>query len=165
VYGNFPYPKSLGAAIQEVMRAGTNAGYAPAHGYETARAAVALKFTNANAPLTAEDVTITHGCGGALHMAFSALLNPGDNILLPAPGFSAYQTICQSLGVECKFYKLDVSSLRVVVACCSLVNVLAESKLGDRPRQCGCADQRSHARAPRQRPVESVRFGVLARAS
>lgn len=93
--------------MQDALNAG-NAGYVQAHGTEAARAAVAAKLSNANAKLTSDDVTITSGCSHALHIAFSALCNPGDNILIPVPGFSAYETICQALGVTCRYYKLDV---------------------------------------------------------
>ena len=33
-------------------------------------------------------------------------MNPGDNILLPKPGFSLYKTICDSKGFESNFYDL-----------------------------------------------------------
>eukprot|EP01064_Diplonema_japonicum_P002357 TRINITY_DN11487_c0_g1_i1.p1 TRINITY_DN11487_c0_g1~~TRINITY_DN11487_c0_g1_i1.p1 ORF type:complete len:294 (+),score=84.13 TRINITY_DN11487_c0_g1_i1:1114-1995(+) len=39
-------------------------------------------------------------------MVFDAFLEPGDNILLPNPGFSLYKTICDSKGFECNFYNL-----------------------------------------------------------
>eukprot|EP00301_Raphidiophrys_heterophryoidea_P021603 c5982_g1_i3.p1 GENE.c5982_g1_i3~~c5982_g1_i3.p1 ORF type:complete len:314 (-),score=92.78 c5982_g1_i3:212-1153(-) len=39
-------------------------------------------------------------------MAISVLGNEGDNILLPRPGFSLYQTICESKGIECRHYNL-----------------------------------------------------------
>jgi tyrosine aminotransferase len=32
--------------------------------------------------------------------------NEGQNILLPAPGFSLYETLASSKGIECKFYDL-----------------------------------------------------------
>ena len=35
-----------------------------------------------------------------------ALLNPGDNILLPQPGFALYETIAKHYGSECKYYDL-----------------------------------------------------------
>jgi tyrosine aminotransferase len=38
-------------------------------------------------------------------MAINVLCSPGDAILLPSPGFSLYQTICQSRGIQCLFYQ------------------------------------------------------------
>jgi tyrosine aminotransferase len=37
------------------------------------------------------------------------MANPGDNILIPRPGFSLYVTLCQSLGIEPRFYDLIVN--------------------------------------------------------
>lgn len=56
-----------------------------------------------------EDIILTSGCSHALEMCINVLANPGDNILIPQPGFSLYITLCQSLGIETKFYKLKVS--------------------------------------------------------
>ena len=122
MYGNFPYPTVLREAMLEALAAG-NAGYGPAHGLEVARAAVAARLSTSNAPLTANDVIMTSGASHALQISFAVLCNPGDNVLLPMPGFSAYQTICQSLGVQCKFYRLDVSCS--FVRLCFVVRVTA----------------------------------------
>lgn len=51
---------------------------------------------------------IASGGSGALDIALTGLLNPGDNILLPKPGFPLYQVICETHKIECKFYNLDV---------------------------------------------------------
>jgi len=53
-----------------------------------------------------DDIVVTSGCSGALELAITALVSGGQNILLPAPGFSIYQTICEFLGVEARFYRL-----------------------------------------------------------
>ena len=37
-----------------------------------------------------------------------ALANPGQNILVPRPGFSLYKTLAESLGIEVKHYDLLV---------------------------------------------------------
>ena len=56
--------------------------------------------------LRKEDVVIASGCSGALEIVMSGLLDPGDNILLPRPGFSLYETICVTREVECQHYRL-----------------------------------------------------------
>lgn len=53
-----------------------------------------------------DDVVLASGCSGALEMAVSVLANEGDNILLPCPGFSLYKTLCDSKGIETRFYSL-----------------------------------------------------------
>lgn len=46
------------------------------------------------------------GCSGALELAINALLNEGDNLLVPVPGFPLYQVITDSLGGSVKPYPL-----------------------------------------------------------
>jgi len=58
--------------------------------------------------LSEEDVIITSGCSGALEIAIVVLANETENILVPAPGFSLYQTICDSKGIEPRYYRLLV---------------------------------------------------------
>lgn len=81
-------------------------GYVHSSGAAEAKAAVAKKFTSARSPLTADEIILTNGCSGAIQIAFTALANPGDNVLLPRPGFSLYQTICEHIGVEIRHYNL-----------------------------------------------------------
>lgn len=44
-------------------------------------------------------------------MCIDGIADPGDNILIPQPGFSLYVTLCQSLGIEARFYDLLVTNL------------------------------------------------------
>ena len=52
------------------------------------------------------DCFICSGASGALEIAIKALLGPGDNMLVPCPGFSLYQTIAEGLGSSVKHYPL-----------------------------------------------------------
>ncbi len=52
---------------------------------------------------------LTSGCSHALEMCIDGIANPGDNILVPRPGFSLYVTLCQSLDIEARFYNLIVT--------------------------------------------------------
>jgi len=49
--------------------------------------------------------TIT-GCSGALDLAISVIINEGDNLLVPVPGFPLYQVIKDSLGGSVRHYPL-----------------------------------------------------------
>ena len=55
-----------------------------------------------------QDVVLACGCSGALELALDVLLNPGDNVLLPKPGFSIYQTLSIAHGYEVRHYNLLV---------------------------------------------------------
>jgi tyrosine aminotransferase len=54
-------------------------------------------------------VILTSGCSHALEMCIDCMADAGDNILVPRPGFPLYVTLCQSLGIEPRFYNLLVN--------------------------------------------------------
>ncbi|KAL6724211.1 hypothetical protein Aduo_019118 [Ancylostoma duodenale] len=84
-------------------------GYGPAVGDVRAREAVADRYTHPNAPISADDVILASGCSHALQMAIEGIANPGDNILIPQPGFPLYSTLCKPHGIEDRAYKLDMT--------------------------------------------------------
>ena len=53
-----------------------------------------------------ERVVITAGSQEALYLALLALVDEGDEVLLPNPGFVAYPTIVRMAGGTAKFYRL-----------------------------------------------------------
>ena len=56
--------------------------------------------------LTLNDVILCSGCSCSLDLCISALANPGDNILVPRPGFPLYTTLANGLGIKTKEYDL-----------------------------------------------------------
>ena len=48
--------------------------------------------------LEAEDVTMTVGAAGALNVLFRAVLNPDDEVMVPAPYFSEYDHYAANVG-------------------------------------------------------------------
>ena len=55
-----------------------------------------------------QDIILTSGCSGALDLCITCLANPGQNILVPRPGFSIYKTLADSLGIHVRHYNLLV---------------------------------------------------------
>ncbi|KAE9347232.1 Tyrosine aminotransferase [Phytophthora rubi] len=110
VFGNLHCPDVLVNAIVRHTRSMQHNGYIHSAGSGAARAAIPQRYGNARAPLTPDDVIITSGCSGAIDIAVRGLLNPGDNILLPKPGFPFYQALCQPNRIECRFYNLKPES-------------------------------------------------------
>ncbi|KAG0315850.1 hypothetical protein BGZ99_007228 [Dissophora globulifera] len=106
LFGNFKIHQSCTDAIIKQLNSFQSNGYPPSTGYQHARQAVADKFTLPEAPVTAQDIILASGCSGALDMCIAVLCNEGDNILLPRPGFSLYQTCADSKGVEVRYYDL-----------------------------------------------------------
>lgn len=70
-------------------------GYVHSAGTAEARAAVASWIGTPTSPLTLDDVVIAGGCSGALDLAISVLLNPGDRLLVPKPAFSLYEALAR----------------------------------------------------------------------
>ena len=55
-----------------------------------------------------QDVILTSGCAQGLELAITGLADPGDNMLIPKPGFSLYQCIAGSENIEMRQYALQV---------------------------------------------------------
>ena len=65
--------------------------YTPNAGFRDLREALAQKLREENnIPVKAEEVIVTAGGTQALFSAFYALLNPGEEIIVPDPGFLVY---------------------------------------------------------------------------
>jgi len=97
---------SCNAAIIAHLNGYKANGYGPSNGLLAAREALAKHYSSSDAPLTSKDVFITSGCSDALNISIGVLCNEGQNILLPMPGFSLYETLASSKGIDCKFYPL-----------------------------------------------------------
>eukprot|EP00922_Rhytidocystis_sp_ex-Travisia-forbesii_P002419 GHVS01003549.1.p1 GENE.GHVS01003549.1~~GHVS01003549.1.p1 ORF type:complete len:455 (+),score=53.46 GHVS01003549.1:27-1391(+) len=108
VYGNFRLPQFVNEKIKGKLDSLKHNGYPNSVGYVEARTAVAAKFSSPDHPVSANNVILTCGCSQALDLAIAAIANPNslDNILLPLPGFSLYQTLCASKGITHNFYNL-----------------------------------------------------------
>lgn len=52
----------------------------------------------------AEDVLVTSGVSEGALFLFAALLNPGDNLLMPSPSYTQYISMCSVLGGRNNFY-------------------------------------------------------------
>jgi aspartate aminotransferase len=73
--------------------------YMPNAGYPETRAAVAAYLSREHEmPLTADHVMMTCGAGGALNVILKTLLDPGDEVLVPAPFFVEYRFYADNAG-------------------------------------------------------------------
>jgi len=77
-------------------------GYGPNAGLPELRAALA-RWHGAQA----DEVLVTCGSEEALFSLFMAWLGPGDEVLLPNPGFAAYPALARITGAEPVLYALD----------------------------------------------------------
>ena len=74
--------------------------YAPNQGIEPLRKAVAEYETARGMACTADQVLITVGATGALYTALTGILNPGEEVIIPTPAFSLYETIAVAAGAK-----------------------------------------------------------------
>lgn len=82
-------------------------GYAHSAGLYEARDAVARYALGLGADTTPADVIMTNGASEAADLILTALLNPGDEVLLPAPGYPLYAAILSKLDAAAVYYHLD----------------------------------------------------------
>ncbi|XP_072492613.1 tyrosine aminotransferase [Notamacropus eugenii] len=106
VFGNLPTDSEVTQAIKDALDSGKYHGYAPSIGYLASREEIASYYSCPEAPLEAKDVILTSGCSQAIELSLAVLANPGQNILVPRPGFCLYKTLAESMGIEIRFYNL-----------------------------------------------------------
>src|SRR5690349_14545506 len=88
---DFPTPAPIVEAAVEACRDPRNHRYTPAAGLPELRAAVAEKtLRDSGFEVPATRVLITNGGKQAVYQAFATLLDPGDEVLLPAPYWTTY---------------------------------------------------------------------------
>jgi aspartate aminotransferase len=90
------------AAIKAIVE--EQNGYTSHAGLPTLREKVAADYPYLEGK--PERVVITAGSQEALYLALLALVDEGDEVLLPNPGFVAYPTIVRMTGGTAKFYRL-----------------------------------------------------------
>ncbi|XP_053618662.1 tyrosine aminotransferase-like [Plodia interpunctella] len=105
LFGNIRPPPELLKAVYDCIELDGCRSYGPTVGLLSARQAVATHCSY-QGKVSAEDVVLCNGCAHALEMAITVLTNPGENILVPRPGYMIYKTITEGLGINIKYYDL-----------------------------------------------------------
>jgi len=98
---NLAPPESFYAALSEIVNsreAGKHA-YMPNIGYPHVRKSVADYLSKEQgAAVTADEVIMTCGAAGALNVILKTILDPGDEVISPAPYFVEYNTYVDNHG-------------------------------------------------------------------
>jgi len=88
---DFPTPEAIVEAAVRACRDTANHRYTPTAGLPELRAAVAAKTArDSGYEVTASQVLVTNGGKHAIANAFATLLDPGDEVLVPAPYWTTY---------------------------------------------------------------------------
>jgi aspartate/methionine/tyrosine aminotransferase len=102
----FEPPAHMLEATARAMRDGGN-GYGPSEGIASARDAVASEYTTRGWPVDPGRVLITAGTSEGIDLALTALVDPGDEVLVPLPTYPLYTAIIAKLGARAVFYRTD----------------------------------------------------------
>jgi aspartate aminotransferase len=103
---DLPTPEVIRRAAIEVIAHEQN-GYTSHAGLPLLRERIAAD--NQGSGASAERVIITAGSQEALYLALMTLVEEGDEVLLPDPGFVAYPTIVRMAGGKSVFYRLPAA--------------------------------------------------------
>ena len=114
IYLNIGDPQSFGFrppdfVIEAVNHAVSDkfTGYSHSSGLLEAREAIARYATGLGSPTETKDVIVTSGASEAADLTLTALVDPGDEVLLPAPGYPIYPAIVGKLGAKIRYYHLQ----------------------------------------------------------
>lgn len=104
---DLPTPDVMRQAAARIILDEQN-GYTLQAGLPALRELVAADYPDLK--LSPDDVVITAGSQEALYLALMTLVNEGDEVLIPDPGFVAYATLTQMAGGQSKFYRLPAET-------------------------------------------------------
>ncbi len=121
---DFDTPDHIKEAAIRALRDGFT-HYTPAAGIPEARAAVAEHVAQSRGiPLTPEHVVITPGAKPVMFFLMLALVDPGDEVIYPDPGFPIYASVARFVGArpvpwvlrEERDFRADPEELRRLVS-------------------------------------------------
>jgi aspartate aminotransferase len=114
---DFATPEAIVEAAVRAARDPKNHRYTPAAGLPELREAIAVKTArDSGLEVKAAQVLVTNGGKQAVYQAFATLLDPGDEVLLPAPYWTTYpEAIALGGGVVTQVDTDESSGFRVTV--------------------------------------------------
>ncbi len=88
---DFPTPDYIVQAAVDAAGKPANHRYTPTPGLPELREAIVAKtLRDSNYVITADQVLVTNGGKQAVYQAFATIINPGDEVILPAPYWTTY---------------------------------------------------------------------------
>lgn len=88
---DFPTPDYIVKAAQDAASKPANHRYTPTPGLPELREAIVAKtLRDSNYVITADQVLATNGGKQAVYQAFASIVDPGDEVILPAPYWTTY---------------------------------------------------------------------------
>ena len=109
---DFNTPEPIKAAAIAALQT-NQTHYAPNQGTQALRRAVAEFETNRGNPTAEDQVLITIGASHALFTALLGILNPGEEVVIPTPGFNLYETIATVAGAKAVHLDLTQTGFQI----------------------------------------------------
>lgn len=103
---DFRTPDHVADAIVQAIR-DNRTSYSPSEGLPEALEAIRKDALERKGIRGVRDVLIGHGASEPIEILLTALLDPGDAVLIPRPGYPLYEAILAKLGVRAVPYDLD----------------------------------------------------------
>ncbi len=101
---DFPIPEEAKKAIYDAVEQDFT-HYTSNNGILELREAITQKLKKENGiEAEADEIIVTSGASEALHLAFQAFVESGDEVLLPNPGFVSYEPLTRIAGGKPVFY-------------------------------------------------------------
>ena len=98
---DFPAPEHARQAAADAIMAGDADAYTENKGMRSLREAIAEKHErDQGVDLSPDDVIATAGGSEALHITLEAHVDPGDEVIIPDPGFVSYDALTKLTGGE-----------------------------------------------------------------
>src|SRR5438094_10432070 len=95
---DFDTPKHIREAAKQALDNGAT-HYGPASGLPELREAVAKDVgATRNIPVSPEEIVVTPGAKPIMYFVITALVNPGDEVIYPNPGFPIYESVINFVG-------------------------------------------------------------------
>ena len=129
---DFDTPEFIVEASVEALRNGMTR-YGPAAGDPNLRELIASKISKENGiPTSAAEVLVTNGGKQAIYNLFQVLLNPGDEVLIPAPYWLSYPEMARLAGARPVAvpssaddgFRLDLNALEAAITPASRVLII-----------------------------------------
>ena len=95
---DLPSPKEGLEALKHITR--TTLEYSPSQGFKSYREKLVKYYASYNIKLDVDDIIITTGGSEAVLFAFMTCLNPGDEIIMPEPGYANYKSFAIAAGAK-----------------------------------------------------------------
>ena len=118
---DFPTPDVISAEVTAALGRG-DTHYPPNNGRPALREALSAYMGDAGLTFSADEVILTDGATEALSATFMAMLNPGDEVIIPTPAFGLYESIVVANHAKAAFldtepaqFQIDEEALRACV--------------------------------------------------